>query len=215
MSTPQNAFEMLAPILPEAAKQGITIDPEQIIEEVMGGAGFRDGRRFFVFGEPQQPGIPPEIELKMKELELKNQRLEAEKQKWLGELEVKMEAIRSGERQSAADNDAAISSSEIEWMGRLAQNVMGTAAGDMRHAGLLRQKEAESSQRYRMTLMGKSQPEQVSPQPVEDSAIPQQIGYLLQQLVQQVGVLTQKVADQESALGGLFGRMPSAAPQMQ
>ena len=209
------AFDMLAPILPEAAKQGITIKPEQIIEEVMGGAGFRDGRRFFEFGEPQEPGIPPELELKMKELELKNARLEAEKRKWLGELSVKMEAIKSGERQSAADNEAVISSSEIEWLGRLAQQTMGQVGGDMRHASLLRQKESEATQRYRMVQMGNSQDAQNAPQSPESAAIPEQISYLLQQLVQQVGVLTQKVTAQEAALGGMTGRMPPAAPTMQ
>lgn len=209
------AFEMLAPVLPEAAKKGISINVEEIIEEVMGAAGFRDGRRFFEFGEAQKPGIPPEIELKMKELELKNQRLEAEKNKWMGELMVKMEAIKSGERQSAADNDAAISSSEIEWLGRLAQQTMGHAAGAERNAGLMRQKEAETVQRYRMEQLGNAAGPAIQQNTHENISSSPQIGYLLQQLVEQVGVLSQKVTMQETVIGNLFGRMPSAAPAVQ
>ena len=67
-----------------------------------------------------------------------------------------MESIRSGERQSAADNDAMISSSEIEWQGRLAQQMMGSVASDGRHASQMRQREADAMQRYRVQQTGSS-----------------------------------------------------------
>lgn len=212
------AFEMLAPIMGEAKAQGITLNAQSIVEEVMGSAGFRDGRRFFEFGDPAPAEPPPEIMLKMKELELKNARLEAEKQKWMGDLQVKMEGIRSGERQSAADNDAAITSSEIEWLGRLAQHGMGQAGNDARQASLLRSKEAESAERYRMLQMGQQKGATSATnnaQRVESNAIPPEIGQVLEQLIRQVGVLSQQVQAQQAMLGGISGRSPNAAPTVQ
>lgn len=66
------AFEMLTPVMPQAQSQGISIDVEALIEEVMGAAGFRDGRRFFKFGEP-----PPEgTNIDMEKLKLEDKKRE-------------------------------------------------------------------------------------------------------------------------------------------
>lgn len=61
------AMKILSPFAPQAQAQGISMDIEALIEEVMGAAGFRDGRRFFKFGEPPQPATDPKLEeLKIK-----------------------------------------------------------------------------------------------------------------------------------------------------
>ncbi len=212
------AFEMLAPLMPEAKAKGISINIEQIIEEVMGGAGFRDGRRFFEFGEPQEDtGPPPDIMVKLKDIEVKQAKIEADRERFANEIAVKMEAIRSGERQSAADNDAVISSSEIEWLGRLAQHGMTQATGNMRadSANMLRQKESEAAERYRMLQFGQSQQAAGANSTVENNAIPAGIGHVLEQLIRQITVLTEKVTALEGPSGNGAGPMPSAAPSMQ
>ncbi len=74
-------MEMLAPIMGEAAKQGITLNAEAVISEVMGQAGFSDGRRFFNYGEPQPEQPPPEVIQLLEELKFKYAELQTETDK--------------------------------------------------------------------------------------------------------------------------------------
>lgn len=212
------AFKMLAPLLPEASAKGISINVEQVIEEVMGAAGFRDGRRFFDFGEPKQSEPPPEMIKIMKDFEARMAKVEADKEKAKGEQAIKLEAIRSGERQSAADNDAVISSSEIEWLGRLAQQGMSHASGDMRAnaTNMLRKQEAESAERYRMLQLGTPGAEANASAPVENNETSTGISHVLEQLIRHIGVLTEKVSTLEGMLPGFVGMNPPLAqPMMQ
>jgi hypothetical protein len=66
------AMEMLMPMADIMAKSGITVNAEAVIDEVMGSAGFRDGRRFFEFGEPPEDDKDPEMERFM--IEMKQER---------------------------------------------------------------------------------------------------------------------------------------------
>jgi len=66
------AMEMLMPMADIMAKSGITVNAEAVIDEVMGSAGFRDGRRFFEFGEPPEDEKDPEMERFM--IEMKQER---------------------------------------------------------------------------------------------------------------------------------------------
>lgn len=73
----KTAMDMLAPIMPEFKAQGISINAEAIIEEVMGAAGFKDGRRFFEFdkeGASQQPD--PEVVRVMEEMKLEREKMQ-------------------------------------------------------------------------------------------------------------------------------------------
>lgn len=70
------AMEMLAPMMGEAQKAGISVDIEAVIEEVMGAAGFRDGRRFFKFGEAPQEQPDPELIKAMEEIKLRREEME-------------------------------------------------------------------------------------------------------------------------------------------
>ena len=82
----------------------------------------------------------------------------------------------------------------------------------------LRKGEAESANRYRMLQLGQKQGEgaaQPAAPGVEDSATPPGIGQLLEQLIRQISVLSQKVAALEAPLGLGSERMPAAAPAMQ
>lgn len=55
------AAEMLGPMLPILKAQGITPDGEAWVEEIMGKAGFRDGKRFFKIGDPPDPSQNPDM----------------------------------------------------------------------------------------------------------------------------------------------------------
>lgn len=48
----KEAMTMLAPLLPMMLQQGIMPNMESLIEEIFGHAGFKDGMRFFEFGQP-------------------------------------------------------------------------------------------------------------------------------------------------------------------
>lgn len=73
------AFEMLAPVMGAMQQAGITIDPEAVIDEVMGAAGYRDGRRFFKFGTPPEAQQDPEVMKLMQEVKLEAQKLEVKR----------------------------------------------------------------------------------------------------------------------------------------
>lgn len=207
------AMEMLAPLMPAAKAKGITPNIEALIEEVMGTAGFRDGRRFFEFGDPEQEQPDPMLMIKKMEADTKAARQKAEAEKWANDFKAKLASIQSAERQSAADNDALISSSEIEWQGRLAQHIMGSASADMRQASALRQKEADSMARYRMQQLGQ-QPAQQNVANVETSdAMLPGIGQMLDQLIRVVGDLQSKVNAQAAVINKVFGGVASLSQE--
>lgn len=74
------AGEMLAPLAPQMQAKGITPNIEAFIEEIMGHAGFKNGRRFFDFGDPPPPQPDPETQIKQAEIEAEFKRLMAELQ---------------------------------------------------------------------------------------------------------------------------------------
>lgn len=85
------AVEMLAPILPQAKDKRIGLDVEALIEEVMGAAGFRDGRRFFTIDEaPQQQGPPPEVLKIMEEMKLRREEMEKEFQEAMAKIHAEL-----------------------------------------------------------------------------------------------------------------------------
>lgn len=55
------ALEMVAPFFEAMAAQGIQFNFEEFIKEAMGAAGFRDGMRFFTFGDPPQQQPDPAL----------------------------------------------------------------------------------------------------------------------------------------------------------
>ena len=108
------AGEMLAPLFPAMQAEGITPNVEAFIEEVMGHAGFKDGRRFFTFGkpQPQNQGPPPEVVKIMEEMKVKNRAIDAR----LQETQMK---IRSEEARNHEDNTTAKQIAEIRERGNI------------------------------------------------------------------------------------------------
>lgn len=85
------AVEMLTPFLEHMKAQGIEFDVEAVIEEIMGAAGFRDGRRFFKFGAPVEQGPPPEVMVEMEKLKRKDAEIEADREKALSDNQTKIQ----------------------------------------------------------------------------------------------------------------------------
>jgi hypothetical protein len=113
------AGEMLAPMFPQMQAEGIVPNIEAFIEEVMGHAGFKDGRRFFKFGQkPPEQGSSPEVMKAMEELKIKNRAIEAR-------LEETRMKIQSEEARNHEDNITQKVIAEIRERG----NIVRTAAG--------------------------------------------------------------------------------------
>ena len=104
------AAEMLAPMFPIMKEQGITPNAEAFVEEVMGGAGFKDGRRFFHFGDPQQAQgqqqPDPRAAAAMGKLEIDKAKLAQRAQEVMAQ-------IASKERQTAQTNQTRIAVAQI------------------------------------------------------------------------------------------------------
>ena len=90
------AIDMLLPMMEAMTAQGITFNFEALIEEIMGAAGFKDGRRFFEFGDAQEEqGEDPAMMAVIEELKLEHRKIDVGMQEMMAEL-------RSNEQRSAA-----------------------------------------------------------------------------------------------------------------
>lgn len=82
------AMKVLGPMMQGAQSQGIAVDIEAVIEEVMGAAGFRDGRRFFKFGQPPPQEAPdPKAMAAMEKLQIERDQLQADMQQALAKID--------------------------------------------------------------------------------------------------------------------------------
>lgn len=115
------AFDMLAPLFPVMQRMGIDFDIEAVIEEVMGGAGFRDGRRFFKFGEPQEQGPPPGLAEAMEKIKLEHEKLDFAREKFMAEL-------RAGAQESEQDNATKLQIEDKRARTDLVKHAMGIAS---------------------------------------------------------------------------------------
>jgi hypothetical protein len=129
------AFEMLAPIFPEMKKQGISLNTIQIVEEVMGQAGFRDGARFFEFGEPQPEQPPPEVIEAMEKMKIEREKLDLARQKFMADLQkIDLDRQKSMAELSAAmdkvssDNATKIKIEEMKQRGAITKSAMDIKA---------------------------------------------------------------------------------------
>ncbi len=113
------AIEMLAPILPMSKNKQIALDVEALIEEVMGAAGFRDGRRFFTIDEaPQQNMPPPEVLKVMEEIKLRREEMERE-------FEATMAKIQADLRMNTEDNNTRFDIEGLRTKREILKTVMG------------------------------------------------------------------------------------------
>lgn len=126
------AGEMLMPMFPQMEAQGIKPKIEVWIEEVMGQAGFKDGRRFFEFGEPAEQQPPPEMMQAMEELKLEREKMQAqaglEREKMQMSLKEVMLELRSQEIRDREDNQTALEIENKRGKREVLKQVVGTLA---------------------------------------------------------------------------------------
>lgn len=121
----KTAFDMLAPVMGAMQQAGITIDPEAVIDEVMGAAGYRDGRRFFKFGEPPEPQQDPEMAKLMQEVQLEQQKLEVKRLEIEKEFERYLYDFRAENERNRRDNETRMAIANLNNRGTLQQQLIG------------------------------------------------------------------------------------------
>lgn len=75
------SMEMLIPFVEDMKAQGIAPNYEELIEEIFGAAGFKDGRRFFNWDVEQPSGPPPELVEIMEKMKLEFEKLQVAREK--------------------------------------------------------------------------------------------------------------------------------------
>ncbi len=115
------ALDMLAPMFAELAKQGVSLDAEALVDEVMGAAGFRDGRRFFKFGEPQPAGSPPELQKVVEQAKVDRERMQLE-------FKEAMLRFQSEELRNRRDNETRMAIENLRTRRDLGRQVVGVHA---------------------------------------------------------------------------------------
>lgn len=176
------AMEMLAPMMPIMEKQGITPKVDELIDEVMGAAGFKDGRRFFEFGEPPQEQQDPEVQKFMAEFQLERDRLELEREKLTqGFRELLME-LRSEEQRNTENNQTRLQIASVQGKNKLASQVVDIAKDReaRQHGDMVRREDGQNQRRQEAIKLfadrigGSTQPQgQRQPQPQSEPLQPQ------------------------------------------
>jgi len=140
----RTAFEMLAPLMPIMEKQGISPKVEELIDEVMGAAGFKDGRRFFEFGEPPEQQQDPDVQKVMLEMQL-------EREKMANDFRQLMIELMSEERRNTEDNQTKLQIAGVQGRNQLAAKVVDIAADReaRAHGDMVRREDMANQQQIR------------------------------------------------------------------
>lgn len=115
------AFEMLAPIMPIMQAQGVEIDAEAVVQEVMGAAGFRDGLRFFKFGDAPQQQPDAELMKFMEEMKL-------EREKMANDLKEAVFNVRAENERNRLDNETRVAVEKLRQTGQVGRQLVGVHA---------------------------------------------------------------------------------------
>ena len=115
------AFEMLAPIMPVMQQQGIKLNAEAVVQEVMGAAGFRDGLRFFDFGEAPEQQPDPELAKFMEEMKF-------EREKMANDLKEAILSVRAENERNRLDNETRITVEKLRQTGQVGRQLVGVHA---------------------------------------------------------------------------------------
>ncbi len=226
------AFEMLAPLLEAMKAQGIEIDMEAVIEEVMGGAGYRDGRRFFKFGEPPQKQPDFEVVQLMETMKLEREKLGLKQQEMAQDMRQFLMDMRAGLAETDANNKTKLQVEDMRGRREITKQVMGVAADrDRMHrqAAIDRQSmDAQAGNDRRRRLMeifagrlgGQDQPapEQDKPTSVQPAqpqqvvpAMPDATMLVLSKIVERLDGMSQRDAMTAGVLEGIQRHLTAPA----
>lgn len=212
------AGEMLAPLFPAMQEEGITPDVEAFIEEVMGHAGFKDGRRFFKFGEKQKKGPPPEVMKAMEELKIKNRAIDARLQ------ETQM-TLQSEEARNREDNLTAKQIAEMRERGQIVRTA--TSVHQAREARTHDAAQAGENRKHKVAelLAGRDmkaaqKPAPAQQKPAAGNALPNgdQVMEMLMGMKQRTDALENAIKAlvahmvQSGGQRGPIGMMPNGGP---
>lgn len=138
------AMDTLAPMVPIMEKQGITPKMDAFIEEVMGSAGFKDGRRFFEFGEVPEQQQNPELQKVMLEMQLEREKMQNDFRAMLIEL-------MSEEKRNTEDNETKLQIANVQGRNKIASQVVDIAKDreSRQHGDIVRREETAHQQQLR------------------------------------------------------------------
>ena len=127
----EKAMAMLLPLAQSMQEQGIKPDMEVIIEEIFGRAGFKEGHRFFQWGDPPQqgPGADPEMAKLQMQAETEDKKLGFAREKAQIDSSTKVEVAQLQARTKLAselvgqhlDHNARMSEGEASHQARMAE----------------------------------------------------------------------------------------------
>lgn len=123
------AFEMLAPMLAEMRMQGIVPNVEALIEEIMGAAGFRDGRRFFTFGPPKEVPPDPKVVEAMENAKVEQDKIALERDRLAIERETALFKLLADGKQGALDNRTKLAVEGMRGRSRILEQAVDIMAG--------------------------------------------------------------------------------------
>lgn len=141
----QQALTMIGGIAATGAFAGqITIKAEPLCDEILGLAGYQEANRFIDFKSPEEAKaeagqqVPPEIQVKMRELDIKEKALQADMQQAVADNDT-AKAIAIG------NNQTQIQVERMKLQGGMQQKTM-----DLRHDAIMTDRNAQHAQRAGM-----------------------------------------------------------------
>lgn len=140
------AMDMLLPMFTEMKGEGVSLNSQELIAEIFGAAGFRDGMRFFNFKKPGEQAEPsPEMQKVMAEIEIDkaevavkeaNVEMEREKAKESNLTDIKIQRMK-GEQgllrdmmKIESEEDARFDESQEKHLDRVAGLLSGNSNGE-------------------------------------------------------------------------------------
>lgn len=211
------AMEMLAPMVPIMEKQGITPKMEEFIDEVMGSAGFKDGRRFFEFGERPEQQQNPELQKVMLEMQLEREKMQNDFRAMLIEL-------MSEEKRNTENNETKLQIANVQGRNQIAGKVVDIAADReaRQHGDMVRREDGQNQRRQEAIRLfadrlggSRAQPqpsqEQATPLQPQAPAMPDPGMMMMSRMIDQLNQMQMGQASLMQAFNALQARMSAPA----
>jgi hypothetical protein len=119
------ALEMMAPMFKPMLESGVKPRFDQIVREIMGNAGFKDGERFFEFGDPPPQQPDPETEKLKAEVMLKSKELDIEREDIASKFKAVLLELRAETMNNQLDNQTKIKVEEMKGRNAIAKQTIG------------------------------------------------------------------------------------------
>ena len=121
------ALEMIAPMFEPMKAQGVSPKFDVIVQEIMGNAGFKDGRRFFEFGDPPEDQPDPAMLKVQEELKLKSKEIDVKQTDIENKFKAVLLELRSQEQRDQADNQTKIQIEQMRGKREVGKHILSAA----------------------------------------------------------------------------------------